>query len=170
MEISIGDYGRHLFEQMTNKKNGLSHWDSIRAEAKPLVEKLLELNQKMEGGGYQIIGIKDKSGKKVLSQAARIKKAQMQWECEAGTLKEGDRIWLHDNYDHEMYIGQNDPVEVMDITKKGIYLEMNGFNCEYVQQISVDEKVLKAPADFLDKEDEYTSDEYWLEQADKMGI
>jgi hypothetical protein len=166
MEISIGDYGRMMFEEMTSAKSGCLHWDSIRDEAKPLVHKLLELNNKMKNAPYQIVGIKE-NGKKVLSKAKRIEKAQVQmWGYKACVLKEGDYVWLNDNNDHEMYIRQDDPVKVIDITKKGIYLAMH----DIIERINIDENILLAPADFHGKEESYTSDEYWLKQADALGI
>lgn len=53
-EISIGDYGRMVFELFLeeNWSNIPDHWNSIKKEALPLVKKLIKLNDKMEGGGY----------------------------------------------------------------------------------------------------------------------
>jgi hypothetical protein len=172
MEISIGDYGRMMFEIMNGKyKDMPEHWQSISKEAEPLVKQLLALNAKMTNGGYEIIGVKDEKGKKKLSKFERIQKAQKEWEVSASTLKEGDQIWLLSAYsDHEMYIGQDDPVTVQDVTKKGVYVEMQGCNYEFTECVRLTDKVLKAPADFDNREELYTSDEFWLEIADKLGI
>lgn len=171
MEVSIGEYGRMMFEMMNEGRSNLPpHWESIRDEAKPLVAKLIALNDKMNSGGYEIIGLK-KNGKKVLSKTQRIAAAQRRlWEEKATGLKEGDKIWLLDDSDHEMYIGQDEPVPVIDISRKGIYLEMPGCNDEYIHSICKEEKILKAPRDFNEKQDLYESDEYWLKQADELGI
>lgn len=171
MEISIGDYAKHLFEIMVARPDkSLKHWESIRAEAEPLVRKLIELNDKMEGGGYKITGYTDTKGKKKLPDHERIRLAQKKlWQCKAGELKEGDQCWLVENYDHEMYVGEQDPAPVVDVTKNGVYLEMEGCNYEYIIQIAKTEKVLKAPEDWNEDNEKY-SNEYWLEQADKLGI
>jgi hypothetical protein len=177
MEITIGDYGCMIFEMMTGQsrlRNMPEHWASIAKEATPLVEQLLALNQKMKSreGGYSIVGYKDKTGKVVRSEHERISMAQKKsWCATAGELKEGDLFWVNDGRsDIEMYIGQDDPVQVDEITKKGVYFEMQHCGGEHTEKIGLDTKVLKAPADFEEKEDLYTSKKYWLEQADKMGI
>ena len=172
MEVNIGDYGRMMFEMMTGTRSNMpDHWESISKEAEPLVRQLIDLNIKMKNGGYNIVGYKDKEGKKKLSKFERIKQAQKAWEVSADTLKEGDQIWLVSTYsDHEMYIGQDDPVIVQDVTKNGVYVEMQGCNYEFTTCVRLTDKVLKAPADFDDREDEYGSDEYWLGVAEKLGI
>jgi hypothetical protein len=122
MEVSVGDYGRMMFEIVHSKKYGdmPDHWKSIAKEAKPLVDQLLALNDKMKGGGYKIVGRKI-GKKKVLSDSQRIKKAQDKlWLTTADKLEEGDHFWLADHYDHEMYIGQDEPLVVDEKTKNGV--------------------------------------------------
>ena len=92
------------------------------------------------------------------------------WGVKAGTLKEGDKLWLCSNYDVEMYIGEQSPAPVEFVKKDSIAIEMEGMNCEYMIRVDAQELVLKAPDDFNDKEDVYTSDKFWLEQADELGI
>lgn len=173
MEMTLFDYGGHLFNVMaSNEIRYIKHWESIREKAEPLVRKLIRLNNEMEGGGYQIVGYTDVGGKKKLSKYERIDRSQKKlWGVKASKLKIGERVWLCNNEEHEMYINQNeDPVYVHDISKKGIYIEMLGLGGEYIITIPKNELVLKAPDDFDLKLEEYCSEKYWLEQADKLGI
>lgn len=203
MEISIGSYGKMMFEMMIGKKKDLpKHWASIAAEAKPLVLQLLALNEKMTDGGkpsgYEVVGAPGKDGKPKLSKHKRIKLAQEKdLLTTVGTLKVGDQFWLHDHYDHEMHIGEQDPVTVDDITAKGIYFEMQHCGGHHTERIGPDQKVLKAP-DWLgdyqravtkmhkgeisleefaamqkplqEREHEFTKNEYWLKRAEELGI
>ncbi len=172
MEVTIGEYGRMMFEMMVGgKKNMPDHWKSIANKAEPLVRELIKLNDEMKPGSYDIIGYKGTDGKKKLSKHERIRLAQKRlWGTKAGTLKEGERLWLCSNYDIEMYIGEQSPAPVEFVKKDSIAIEMQGCNYEYMVRVDADELVLKAPDDFFDKEEEYTSDKFWLEQADELGI
>lgn len=167
MEISVGEYGRMMFEMMTGNYVLPQHWNSIKDEAKPLVYKLLALNNKMfsADGNYQIIGFKDESGKQVLSNSKRIEKAQNTWLCRGKALCEGDLVWLTDS-DYDMYIGQNEPATVIDITKRGIYLDMD----RTIICIRENEEVLRAPLDWGKNRILYESDEYWLQVATGLGF
>ena len=57
-EIDVGEYGRRIFEAMTGDRDKYplpehwGRWESIaaEAEAEPLVQKLLALNEKMNQG------------------------------------------------------------------------------------------------------------------------
>jgi len=205
MEISVGDYGRMIFEMTVAEKYGNNlpeHWQSILAEAEPLVRKLLELNKKMtvdgKPGGYRIHGYIEKvkgKKKKVLSDHQKIREAQRRVLVEAKTLQEGDRFWLFENYDFEMYVGQDDPLVVSEVTKKAVYFGMSHMGGgHHTESISLTEKVLKAPDFFKEeeeicsrfhrgkidgptmnqlrlepqkKEEEFTSDAYWLAQYEK---
>lgn len=204
MEVSIGDYGRMIFEMTVGEKyaDPPEHWASIMAEAEPLVRQLIALNQKMtvdgKPGGYKIHGYTEKvKGKKrkVLSDHEKIRAAQRQLLVAAGTLQEGDMFWLFDNDDHEMYVEQDDPLTVEEVTKKGVYFEMSHLGGHHTERIDLKEKVLKAPdffkehraicdrfhlneidADTMTKlreavyeqEKEFTSDAYWLTQYEAM--
>ena len=168
MEVSVGDYGRMMFEMMVGEKHLPDHWESIKAEAEPLVRKLLALNAKMSSGGYEIHGYSDK-GKTVLSVQEKVEAAQRRFLIPASELQEGDSFWLFDNQEHEMYVGQDDPFIVEDVTKKGIYYEASHLGGRHTERIDPDEKVLKAPDCFKNfdenndrKQREFTSDEYWL--------
>lgn len=199
MEVSIGDYGRMIFEIVHGEKfNQMpEHWQAIAKEAKPLIDQLLALNDKMPNGGYRIVGRKVK-GKKQKSKRERILEAQKRlWEVEASTLKEGDLVWLHANYDHEMHVGQEEPVLVEDITAKGVYVEMPHCGGRHTERIDPTEKVLKAPDAFKAgdaaavrwhkgeisdetfnelraaaerQEQELQSEEFWLQKAAELGI
>lgn len=180
MEISVGDFGRMIFEQTVGDKytDPPEHWKSIMAEAEPLVRKLLALNDKMtvdgKPGGYQIHGYVEKGKKKkVRSEFERIRMAQEHaLKVKGSNLKIGDRIWLLPRFsDHEMYVGQDDPVPVTDIGRTGtIYVEMRGCNYEYPATVNPNDDVLKAPKDWDEKEAEYTSKKFWLARADKFGF
>lgn len=203
MEISVGDFGRMIFEQTVGEKyaDPPEHWKSIMAEAEPLVRKLLALNKKMtvdgKPNGYKIYGYVEKvkgKKKKVLSDRQKIEAAQKRVLVEAGTLQEEDRFWLFNNYDHEMYLGQDEPLVVGEVTKKAVYFEMSHLGGHHTESISLTEKVLKAPDFFKAEEEicsryhrgeidgeqmkqlrlepqrleeEFTSDEYWLAQYEK---
>lgn len=202
MEVSIGSYGKMMFEMMAGKKKDMpEHWASIAAEAKPLVLQLLALNEKMvvdgKAGGYDVIGAHGKDGKPKLSRRKRIALAQEKdLLTTAGSLKVGDYFWLHKHYDHEMCVGEHDPVRVDDITAKGVYFEMPHCGGEHTEKINKNEPVLKAPdwwgehtdaaaklhkgeikmedyaamqKVFYDRESEFTSDEYWLKRAEELG-
>lgn len=202
MEVSLSEYGRMMFEMMCGKKNNMpDHWASIAAEATPLVMQLIALNEKMvvdgKAGGYEVIGAPDKTGKKKLSKRRRIELAQEKdLLTTAGSLKVGDHFWLHKHYDHEMYVGEHEPVRADDITAKGIYFDMPHCGGSHMERIGPNDKVLKAPGCFGDwpaptafsnkeiTEDEYreqararyaeqerfTSDEYWLKRAEELGL
>jgi hypothetical protein len=163
MEISIGDYGRMMFEMMIGKSNDLpDHWLSIKADAEPLVRKLLELNNQMvvDGipSGYEIHGHTDNS-KPVLSKLEKIILAQKQYAVPASTLQVGDKFWLIDNSDFEMYVVQDEPVVVDEITKKGVYFEMRHFGGRHVERIDLNELVVIAPNPLTE---EFTSDSFWI--------
>jgi len=145
-EVTIGTFGRLVFEAMTANDEVGEHWQSIAEEARPLVERLLMLNDKMEGGGYSIVGHKI-NGKKVKPKLQRIREAKKHdLLVPAGELEEGDRFWLFENYDHgEMHIGVDDPLVVDEKTKKGVYFDMSHCGGHHTEKIDLDEKVLKAP-------------------------
>lgn len=179
MEISVGDFGRMIFEQTVGEKctDPPEHWKSIQAEAEPLVRKLLALNKKMivdgKPGGYEVHGYVEKGKgkkKKVLSKDQRIKLAQEKvMEVSASTLKEGDRIWLNHDYDIEMYFREHEPVTV-DIVKGDTIIVAHPYERHGVYKIHAKDQVLLAPKDWDEKEDEYHKDEYWLAKADELGI
>jgi hypothetical protein len=130
--------------------------------------QLLALNEKMPNP-YEIVGV-EVNGKKRLSHHERIKAAQIKlWGRKAGDLKVGDRIWLYDNCDHEMYITQDDPVGIVDRTDKFVYVEMRGCNFEFILNLKHNTHVLLAPDDFED-DGLHTKREYWLDRADELGI
>lgn len=173
-EISVEDYGAALFGVMNEKyKDMPDHWKAIAKEAKPLVEQLIALNDKMPKP-YLIKGLRNKSGKRLLTPRERIRETQkVLWKVKASTLKEGDRVWLLPSYsDYDMEIGAADPVLVVDISKKCVYVEIQAMNYEYNKAVNFEDEVLKAPDDFDPHGDDakYLSDEFWLEQADKLGI
>lgn len=170
MELKVGEYGRHLFEIMTSKKNSQSdHWESIRKKAEPLVRELIKLNSEMKGGGYQIVGYTDESGKEKLSEFKRIEMAQDKlWKVKASSLKKGDKVWLFGD-EPEMYIRETEPGTVEEVGKEWIYVELYDWE-EYTKKIHKHAEVLRAPKDWKKKEELYTSDEYWLKQADKLKI
>jgi hypothetical protein len=70
----------------------------------------------------------------------------------------------------EMYVSETEPAKVDAVNEKNVYLEMKGCGGEFMVKIERNKYVLKAPKDWYEKEKKYTSDEYWLEQADKLGI
>lgn len=172
MEIKVDEFGRYLFSSMLQKKGQAGeHWESIRAKAEPLVRELLKLNAEMKGGGYKLVGYVDENGKKTLSNHQRVEAAQLAlWKIPSSDLKTGDRIWLI-NEEPEMHINESEPGVVDDITSKGIYVTLHHWE-DYTEKIENSKKyfVFRAPKDWDEKEELYTSDEYWLEQADKLGI
>ena len=147
METTIGNYGRMIFEMMC-VKNGLpDHWESIKTKAQPLVQELIRLNSEMKPVGYDIIGTYDENGRKKLSKSKRIEIAQeMMWQVEATTLKTKDLVWINSG-DYEMYIGQQDPGIVEDVTKKCIYVSTDYFGNSQLTKLFKGDKVLKAPDD-----------------------
>ena len=166
MEITVGEYGRTIFEMMTSKTTLPNHWKSIESEAKPLVEQLIALNEKVKI--YEIINLEVK-GKRKLTRRERIEKAQTElWSVKASSLKEGDLIWF--DGENNMQIGQDNPVSVYEVTKKNIYVEVPVMGGEIYQPIDPNTFVLKAPEDWETYEEMYLSDQYWLDHADKMGI
>lgn len=170
MELTLQDYAKHLFFAM-NQEPGTApaHWESIRAKAQPLVEQLIALNDEMVNGGYSIIGHKVK-GKKVLSKAERIRRTKLKmWGVEdLHSLKEGDYIWADDD-DQGCTLDDDSPVRVEERTAKCIYIEVPHCGGEHIARIGYGTTVLKAPEDW-DENEMYNSEEWWLEQADKLGI
>lgn len=169
MEVTIGDYGRMMFEMMTGKyKDMPEHWRSIYGKAEPMIRQLVELNNEMKGGGYRIVGyIKD--GKKVLSGWEAVRLAQKRlWGAKIGDLKIGDLVWLLE--DHDMCIGSNDPCPIEYIHKNYVAVEVPHMGGEHIEKIHPTEIVLKAPDDWKEKEMLYTSDSYWVDKANELGI
>ncbi len=156
MEITIGTYGRMIFQLALNENKKLpKHWESVIDEARPLVLQLLALNDKISVDGgksklYEIIGLPEKDGKPKLSTQEKIKLAQEKnLLTTASTLVIGDLFWLCD-HDYEMSIGGNDPVEVSDVSANGIYFEMPYCGDEHTVRISPNQKIYKAPDWFGD--------------------
>lgn len=169
MEVTIGTYGRMMFEIITgNKKDLPPHWDAIYDEAKPLVEELIKLNNKM---GYRITGYRDSSGKKRRTNNERIRLAQKElWGAKIGDLKEPNEVWLYDNSDHEMHVGEQYPAPIEYVKDKYVAIEMQGQGETYILKVDKNQIVLKAPDDYYDKEMLYTSRDYWLKKADELDI
>lgn len=169
MEVRIEEYGKMMFQIMTSENSHSEHWESIRKEAEPLVKELIKLNNKMKGGGYKIVGYRDDSGKMNLPTHRRIEIAQEKlWMIKASKLKRGDKIWLFGD-EPEMHIGEQSPAIVEDVTKEAVYVEMHDWE-NYTKKLGKDYEVLKAPKDWEENEDLYSSEKYWLKQADKLGI
>lgn len=166
MEINVAAYGKIMFEMMTSEYKDLpKHWQSIYVKAEPLVKELIRLNNEMSNGGYEIYGCKNNLGEPILSKWDKINKAQKQlWGIKANKLKKGDLVWLIDN---DMTIQEN-PCHVEYKHKDYVAVEIPHLN--YVEKVRLDEVVLKAPSDWNEKKQLYTSDNYWLEQAAKLGL
>lgn len=177
MEISVSDYGRMMFELMVGDSPYPMppHWESIKEKATPLVQALIRLNEEMDNGGYKIHGYL-KEGKPILSTYQAIRLAQNQaWGCKASELKKGDYVWLVDNDEYEMYVGQSDPghVDYVDHEKGLIVVSVDRLTLK----LWANELVLKAPEDFGDYHPvhrphtpDYESDDYWLQKAKELGI
>lgn len=170
MEVSVGDYGRMMFEMMVgqNSFNGIEHWSSIKSEAEPLVRKLLALNNKMSNGGYTIHGYLAESEKqqKVLSKWEKIEAAQKRVLVPTSTLQEGDKFWLFYADEYEMFVHRDDPATVEDVTKKAVYYEIRG---HHNGRLNLDDQIIKAPdcfkkddEDSIQQQEEFKSDAYWL--------
>lgn len=166
-EVSVGDFGRMIFEQAYPQFPGYAlspHWASIMQDAKPHIDALLALNEKMAGGGYDIHGI-IKDGKVVRKRYDRIYDAQLAvLQVQPDQLKKGDYVWLLDE-EFEHYPWQNDPVEVKQVGE--MLIVEHPFERHGIHQPGG--KILKAPDDWEDNE-EYTTDEYWLKKADELGL
>lgn len=169
MEIKIGDYGRMIFEMILGEKNLPDHWKSIHQEAKPLVLQLLSLNEKMENGGYNIVGYQDETGNKKLSEKERLKLTEKElFGVFADQLNKGDYVWLFEDPEFEMYVGEHDPIYVDYVAENFVLLD-HPYDRYSSYKISKKTMVLKAPKDWMQNQSFY-SNEWWLEQADKLGI
>jgi len=178
MEITVGDYGRAMFEMMMsypkNNPNGYydpPHWASIREKAEPLVRELLRLNEEMKPSGYRLIGYTDNTGKIHLPKHERAQLAQKQlWGVVADTLKIGDRVWLLDS-DYDMQVDEQEPGVVEFINEHNVGVEISGFNHEFIARVGKKQTVIKAPSDWDDEDGNEKYDfTWWLEQADRLGI
>lgn len=119
MEISVGNFGRMMFEVMLGGgKHIPEHWDSIRSEVEPLVRQLLMLNSKMAGGGYQIYGYVGDDGEMVLSEFEKSKMEFYKNCVEADSLDIGDEFLLDAD--------QESPFVVIDITSDWVYYGSGG--------------------------------------------
>lgn len=146
------------------------HWASIREKAEPLVRELLRLNSEMKPGGYRIIGYTDASGKKQLSDHQQVRNAQKElWGIKASEATENDLVWLIDS-DYEMYIEEQPPCSIEYVKKDAIGVNVDIWGDDVTVKVSKNTLILKAPADWKEKEELYSSWNYWLEQADKLGI
>lgn len=163
MEITIGEYGRMMFEIMTSSSQGLKHWNKIREKARPLIFKLIKLNQEMHDV-YTIVGYVDEAGNKKLSNQSRIIKVQKKlWGITASELNVGDLV-----YNRGLLFNPREQKPALVEFKKKNYLAISYPEEEYIEKINKHEEVLKIPNDW-DKE-VYKSDEYWLKLADKLEI
>lgn len=171
MEVGVEYYGQMMFSNAFIQKGYVlpEHWASIMDEARPHINALLALNEKMSGGGYEITGIPDKNGKPKLDKYKRIEIAQEKaWMVTADKLVEGDLIWLT-RLEPEMHIGEHEPCPI-ELSNKGVSIITDSWGEEVLLRLDKKEEVLLAPKDFDEREDYYTSDEYWLEKADELGI
>jgi hypothetical protein len=168
IEITIGQYGRMMFEMMTSNdaRELPKHWASIRAEAEPLVRQLIALNARMSGsgreGGYTLTDYTE-NGKPVLSAASRIDIAQIRlWGVKGSDLKVGDRVWV--NGDLEESLGY-----VEFITEHYVCIDMGR---DGMTKFHKTQNCLRAPADFRANEDidDRFGRDYWLARADELGI
>jgi len=168
-EITIQQYGQMLFGNAYAPCSFPEHWASIMDEALPYVHALVALNDKMANGGYEITGIPGKNGKTKLDTYERIKLARKKsWMVRVKDLVEGDLIWLTRS-EPEMYIGEQEPCPI-EFLKNGVSVIIDNWGQEVLLRLKKDEEVFRAPKDFAEKEDYYTSNEYWLEKADELGI
>jgi hypothetical protein len=171
MEIKIGDFGRMIFEMCLERKHGHmpDHWKSILPDALPLVKALLDLNDKMPGGGYTIVGIV-KEGKRIRSKSQRIGLAMCRaWQVRASTLVKGDRVWLHKDDEIPMEPLFDSPVAVEMIHEGRILVSHPQGRRAGVYEVGACDDVLKAPPDWEDNE-EYRSEQYWLKKADEDDL
>lgn len=166
-ELSVGDYGRRLFQIMTDDNSHVDHWESIREKAEPLVRQLIALNSEMKGGGYKITGYKTGRGKKILSNEQRIELAQRNHlGIEIGKCKEGDYVWLIDNFELSMPPNECDPVMVDGLYKNSVMVQHPRLR-DALFEVDVNEIVIRSPDGCTTLT--YT-DEYWLSKADELGI
>ena len=171
MEISLGQYGKMIFEMClgTNEASMSDHWKSMIALARPHVQALVDLNEK--NVGYTITNI-SKKGRKVLPRRERIKRAmERMMEVDACTLREGDRIFLHKDYDmpHENILNGDTPIKVEIVHGNRIIVEHPQGRRAGVYEIDLGEKVLKVPENW-DEDSDCQSEEYWLAKADEFEI
>ena len=106
--------------------------------------------------------------KSKLDKRQRIELAQQHWAVKVRDLVEGDLIWLT-RTEPEMYIREHEPCPI-EFLKKGVCMVYDSWGEEMLIRLSDGELVLRAPKDFEEKSKLYTSDEYWLEVADKLNI
>ena len=172
MEIDVGNYGRMVFELVLSNKCQTypKHWESIIDKAKPLVEKLLALNDEMKVDGrenkYTIIG--QVGEKYFMSESEKIETAmQKTLEVSIEQLKEGDFVFntfspscslIEAVYDNKLG-------HVVEITKKGIYLEIRLYSEDVVKffPFSI------SPTFYKYKYEDKGSD-FWLKKAHKLGL
>lgn len=167
-EIDVSIWGQMLFHIVTTEDCIPPHWESIREEAKPLVEKLLALNEKMSDGGYKIIGLvkKTKSGKKkkTISSHEKADLARIHdLEIEASKLEEKDWVWLVNDYDCPTEDVWGDTAEeVYEVTKKGVYIDRGRAG---IYLIDKKDKVFKKPNNWTDEMDQ---EEYWVKRYEEL--
>ena len=171
MEVTVGNYGRMMFEMMTSSEHPTTlpdHWLSIAAEARPLVEELIALNKKMLNGGYQITGL-TQDGKKVLPEHERIQLAQEKLlSVKADTLNEGDHCWPVSDYDHGGWdqVDETEPGLIVGQTNKHLFVEMLGMNHEFIIKVPITDNVAKSFTNW----EEAAGRDFWLKKADEFGI
>lgn len=176
MEVSIGDFGRMIFEMMTEdkrmpnfEKHIPDHWASIADEAKPLVEQLLALNEKMPNGGYDIVG-----HNQTMTQMERIEKAQIKLlGIPAKEVKPGEGVWkINDNGPLEgQYPFEDGPNAIMDHENDGtIYFSTRIWSEDVMIPTSGNEIVIREPDDYEDDPGKYATAKFWLKEAEKLGI
>ena len=168
MEISVGDYGKVMFEMMQRCDDKMpANWLSIAEQARPLVNQLIALKDSMNRIGsveksYDIYSVRVGSVLSVSKAQRRLEIIHRSFGCKASELKEGDLVWL-DARD----VGMEDPKCVAITTDLYVAIED-----EYDRFVKVrkDEVVLRAPKGFLEDRDTYFSDEYWLGQEASIGV
>lgn len=166
-EVTVGEYGKMIFEACTGNWSDVpDHWKSILSEAKPLVEQLIALNDKMlvEGVpcGYIIVGKID--SKTVLSNFERIELAMKKtMEVSSSDLKEGDDVLEIEDISITEAI--ENPSKVLEITKKGVYIECRMWGDFVINLHSLNETFYKCLEEYKNQDDNY-----WLQKANELGI
>ena len=160
MEVTFGDYGRMMFENMLNPGRQIPHWESIRAEAEPLVRQLVELNSKMSTGGYQLYG--HINGKEVFRKSDYASEAiKLTWGVPVSKLKKGDLVCVTCNDVTPMSL--EDHLRIDAIGDRYIYGD-NGY------ALDIDDMAIKIPDDWDENYKQYISEKYWLDIAKEKGV
>lgn len=166
---------RHALQDRYDKMHGgLDHGsksprDLLFDQMKPHVLAIIKLNDEAGDEGYLLTDLPDEAGKRPMRESDRIMAAQEKaWGVAGQYLKEGDKVWPTSELDgRKYYVWQEDPLEVDEVTKKGVIFDLGR---DGTARGGLGETFVKLPDDWKHDDPRLGDSDFWLDKADELGI